>query len=201
MPTTSTPNLDLPPFTPPLTSILDEASCDSASFALYNLVPGISPERLQEICNIPQDEWEEYSMENQAVKPATPTADFAGKSLADVVAAHATMDKDLTPTDGGAAEAGWWPHIFVVVTNENIEDHGLMLVYVDNPYAKPEDEEGPALKKFFFKPEKMGSILSGIALSGDDVSYLHKKYDMDGENGGDSDGDGDDGDEDVDDEE
>lgn len=202
-------NLDLPPVNPELTKVLAEASCSNASFALYSLVPDIPPARLEEICNIPQDEWEENSMENQCVKPAQPTFDFSGKNLADVIAAHAAMDKELVPTDGGAADAGWWPHIFVVATNKDIEDHGLLLVYVDNPYHEPEngekkkeegegtedgseagedaaEPEGPTLKKFFFKPEDMSSILSGIALSDEDPSWLHKEYDMDGEHGDDS---------------
>ncbi|KAK8038270.1 hypothetical protein PG994_015037 [Apiospora phragmitis] len=166
------------------------------------------PARLEEIGNIPQDEWEEYSMETQCVRPAQPTADLGGRSLAEVVAAHAAMDKELEPTDGGAANAGWYPHIFVVVTNQDIEDHGLLLVYVDNPFASDDDEgpdeekerddddgseaddddpRGPTLRKFFFLPKDMASILSGIALSEEDPSWMHKTYDLDREHSGDTD--------------
>ncbi|KAJ4290396.1 hypothetical protein N0V90_010612 [Kalmusia sp. IMI 367209] len=158
----------------------------------------------KQLCAIPQEDWESYSMDTQCVKPAQPTADFVGKTLAEVVAAHAAMDKGLGPTDGGANEAGWWPHCFFVVVREDVEERGLMLVYVDDAFDGGGDEEeerghgdgakngkgeeedaaelgGPTLKKFFFRPGDMGAILSSIALSDEDPSWIHQEYDMDAE--------------------
>ncbi|KAK8855432.1 choline transport protein [Apiospora arundinis] len=209
-------NLELPTLEHEFVKVFHEGdgiSTDYASFALYNMVSGVSPSRLEKIASIPQDEWEAYSIETQCVRPAQPTTDFAGRSLTDVVAAHVAMDKELEPTDGGAVNAGWHPSIFVVVTNEDIEDHGLMLVYVDNAFAsndeyrrvgENEDEEkeddhddngseaegdgfqGLMLRRFFFPPKDMGSIISGIARSDERPSWTHKQYNMDGEYSGDS---------------
>ncbi|KAI8966265.1 hypothetical protein F5Y11DRAFT_188541 [Daldinia sp. FL1419] len=188
----ATPSLDLelPPFQPELTSVLHQANCAWASFAIYSMTNSVSEARLNEIASIPQEEWEELSMDTKCVKPAVPTANFAGKTLKDVVAAHIAMDKELKPRQGGAPEAGWWPHVFILVTSENIEDHGLLLVYGFEPSSSTEDEGDeeeaqapaqPIMGKFFFHPKDMCNILGGIALSGDDLDYLHETYDMDRE--------------------
>ncbi|KAK6834762.1 hypothetical protein PG987_009456 [Apiospora arundinis] len=88
-----------------------------------------------------------------------------------------------------------------------------MLVYADNAFASNdeyrrlgvnEDEEkeddhddngseaegdglqGLMLRRFFFLPKDMGSIISGIALSDASPPWTHKQYNMDGEYSGDS---------------
>lgn len=185
-------DLELPPFQPGLTAVLSQADCAGASFAIYSMVESVGETRLEEISAIPQEEWEEVYMDTRCVKPAVPTANFAGKALRDIVAAHIAMDKELTPREGGSPAAGWWPHVFVIVTSETIEDHGLLLVYAFEPLADPEeqDEEDevaeeapkPTMGKFFFKPESMFDILSAIALQGEDLDYVHETYDMDQEN-------------------
>ncbi|KAI1659451.1 hypothetical protein F4813DRAFT_353023 [Daldinia decipiens] len=182
-------DLELPPFRPELTNVLGQADCTGASFAIYSMTNSVSEARINEIAAIPQGEWEEFDMNTKCIKPAVPTANFAGKTLKDIVDAHISMDKELEPREGGALAAGWWPHVFIVVVNENIEDHGLLLVYGFEPLSGSDDEQDegaigprePTMGKFFFKPEDMCNILSGIALSGDDLDYLHETYDMDRE--------------------
>ncbi|KAK8111994.1 uncharacterized protein PG998_008451 [Apiospora kogelbergensis] len=188
---------------------LRDASFDFASFAIYNLAGNVTDARLAEIANIPQEQWEEAGMDNHCVKPATPTANFAGKSLEDVITAHiTTAHQDITPgEDGSTDEASWWPYVFIVVTNDKIEDHGLLLVYIKNPFAEPatetsggagkdrdgvdnedgnddddadeEDEEKPEFAKFFFKSENMYKILAGICLRDEDIEELQADYEMD----------------------
>ncbi|KAI2464240.1 hypothetical protein F4781DRAFT_413699 [Annulohypoxylon bovei var. microspora] len=187
-------DLELPPFNPELTSPLRQADCTGASFAIYSMVDSMSTKRLTEIATIPQEEWESYDMDTPLIKPGVPSANFGGRALRDVVAAHIAMDKELAPREGGASAAGWWPHVFVVVTSEDIEDHGLLLVYGVGPLSDPdeprdggEEVEEPTMGKFFFKSRSLCDILSGIALSGDDLDYLHETHDMDREKFDDSD--------------
>ncbi|KAI1078363.1 hypothetical protein F5B20DRAFT_591989 [Whalleya microplaca] len=192
-PSSSPPRLDLtlPPFQQELVNVLDDANYDRGSVALYTMVPNMPISRLEEIAAIPQEEWENTYMDTKLMRPAKPKADFVGKKLADVVAAHVAMDKELQPIGDGAAQAGWWPHVFIVVTNTDIEDHGLLLVYADVPDKDEEDagedktgsgEEGPKMGKFFFQSKNMYDILSGIVLSGYGFDELEDMYGMDSEN-------------------
>ncbi|KAK8091900.1 amino acid permease [Apiospora hydei] len=197
---------------------LTHANFDSATFAIYSLAENVTDERLADIAKIPQDQWEEAGMDERCVKPARPTANLSGKSLKDVVAAHVTTaHQGITSADnGGSDEASWWPHVFMVVTDDKIEDHGLLLVYLKNPFmpqptkktcggaggddedgAKKEncsedndvdkDEEKPEFAKFFFRPQKMYNILAGISLRDEDIEQLQAEYDIDVQGAGGSD--------------
>ncbi|KAK6858433.1 hypothetical protein PG995_006132 [Apiospora arundinis] len=163
MGSTSQLDLELPPVPPSLMSGLRHANFDFASFAIYNIADNVTDARLAEIANIPQEQWEEAGMENQCVKPATPTANLAGKSLKDVIAAHiTTAHQDITyaeDEEGDVDDAGWRPYVFLVVTNHKIEDHGLLMVYIQNAFADPaddnaeeeEDEEKPFFCQIFLQ--------------------------------------------------
>ncbi|KAI1455451.1 hypothetical protein F4805DRAFT_436209 [Annulohypoxylon moriforme] len=125
------PNLDLtlPPFDPGLIHDWRLADYQAASYAIYTLIPGISAERLSEIANIPQEQWDRNQRGNQLVKPGVPHADFSGRPLRDVVAAHVRMDTEFSFNARGERVAGWRPNVLIVVVKEDIEHHGLLLVY------------------------------------------------------------------------
>lgn len=151
---------------------------DEASVAIYSLVPDMTFERVQQIASMPQQEWEDYEMETQLVRPAKPTPIFAGGKLVDIVHAHAAMDKEVSPPrSSGTSDIGWLPHCFVVITNNNLDDHGLLFVYAD----KITDEDGnfAPMGKFFFKPEKMFTMLSGLILGGPEFPLMKRYHDLD----------------------
>ncbi|KAH8691772.1 hypothetical protein GQ44DRAFT_636057 [Phaeosphaeriaceae sp. PMI808] len=178
------PNLDLslPDREPKLLEAIEGATLEEGSFAVYTAVPGITESDLEAICKIPQAEWEDIEMETQLLRPAKPTPFFTNRTLKYILAAHVAMDKEIQEhEDGGASDVGWQPHAFVVVTKpmEELEDHGLLLVYTE---AFPdEDEEKGTLDKFFFAPKDMYMLLSGVILGTSALSVYKNDYDIDGE--------------------
>ncbi|EKG18763.1 hypothetical protein MPH_03989 [Macrophomina phaseolina MS6] len=177
--TTSSLDLSLPSHAPELLKdYCQTCTFEQGSFAIYTLVPGMSPARVDEIAAIPQANWEDIELETQLVQPAKPTPLFAGRPLFDVLQAHAAMDIEVQPSEhGGASDVGWQPHCFVVITNDNLNDHGLLFVYADTA----PDGEGrvAAVDKFFFKPEDMYVLLSGVVLGSHGFPTLKKFYAVD----------------------
>ena len=110
--------------------------------------------RLNKVALRPQKQWEEYGMNNRCVKSGSPSANFAGRILRDIVAAHATMDKKMRPRQGRSPSAGLWPHVFIVVTNEDIKDHGLLLVYAFDPIPDEDEDEGDREREISGEPNE-----------------------------------------------
>ena len=149
----STPDLSLPTHAPEL---IYAATSDTAKFALYWLVK-LQHTQVEAIILALEKQWREMRQDmgiddplDSLVGLATPTPDFTGKTLKDVVSAHIAMDKGWSPYGG----LGWLPTVFIVVTKEQWED-GLLLVYVN----WDEDETFP-MDKCFFKPEDAGALMA-----------------------------------------
>ncbi|KAI5866517.1 hypothetical protein GGS23DRAFT_550947 [Durotheca rogersii] len=151
----------------------------SSSFAIYSLVPDMTASQIEEISNIPQQEYEEYEYPGRLARPAKPAFDFAGKTLKDVVAAHAAMDKNIIkPGDGGAAEIAWYPNVFVVLTKrDDLADHGMLLVY-----AQREHPDGVGrMDRFFFDPKDMFAVLTDVMVGSHGMDVYKKWRDIDGQ--------------------
>ncbi|KAL1624266.1 hypothetical protein SLS56_007968 [Neofusicoccum ribis] len=128
---------------------------------LKDYVPETPAERAQEIASMSQQDWEDVEMETQLVRPVKPTLTTTSNRLVDVVRTHAAIDMEVTPPrSSGTSDIGWLPHCFVVITNNKLDDHGLLLVYADDT---PNQERNTArIDNFFFAPEKMFELLSGL---------------------------------------
>ncbi|KAI1413008.1 hypothetical protein F5Y13DRAFT_162265 [Hypoxylon sp. FL1857] len=180
-------DLNLPHAEPRLVGILNDCDTQQSSIALYTMVPNMPASRLEEIAAIPQQQWQtEYEQDTQLVRPAQPTPSFAGRTLQDIVDAHIAMDKQLQPVEDGAAIAGWKPDAFIVVTNDDLEDHGLLFVYAQMEDGDEDDDEEDKtaegeMGKFFFRPNDMFELLSGLMLGSYGYLDLEEKYNIDGE--------------------
>ncbi|KAI1213381.1 uncharacterized protein F4807DRAFT_410895 [Annulohypoxylon truncatum] len=192
----ASPELDLsiPHAEPALVRDLHECSTQESSIALYTMVPNMPNSRLEEIASKHQGDWEsQFEQSSQLVRPARPTANFAGQTLRDIINAHIAMDKELQPAEEGAASAGWRPESFIVVTKDDLEDHGLLFVYAQLEDGDEDDDEEDKtaegeMGKFFFRPDDMFEMLFELTLESYGYPDLEEKYNMDGE-GGDGDGD------------
>ncbi|OTA97676.1 hypothetical protein M434DRAFT_391610 [Hypoxylon sp. CO27-5] len=190
-------DLNLPHAEPRLVRILSDCDTQQSSIALYTMVPNMPASRLEEIAALPQQEWEtKYEQTTQLVRPAQPIPNFAGQRLQDIVSAHVSINKELQPIKGGAALAGWKPNAFIVVTNDDLEDHGLLVVYAQMEDGDEDDDEEDKIAegemgKFFFRPNNMFELLSGLMLGSYGYLDLEEKYNIDGahERGREDDGD------------
>ncbi|KAI1458274.1 hypothetical protein F4805DRAFT_425057 [Annulohypoxylon moriforme] len=187
------PELDLtiPRTEPALVRTLHECSTEQSSVALYTMVPNMPESRLGEIAAMPQKDWQnQYEQSSQLVRPARPTANFAGQTLRDIINSHIIMDKELQPVKDGAAIAGWRPESFIVVSNNSLENHGLLFVYAQMEDGDEDDDEDDKIAegemgKFFFHPKDMFGLLSELTLETYGYIDLEEKYNMDGEGEGD----------------
>ncbi|KAI0117631.1 hypothetical protein F4776DRAFT_635899 [Hypoxylon sp. NC0597] len=178
-------DLNLPHAEPRLVRILRHCDTQQSSIALYTMVPNMPASRLEEIAAIPQQEWQtQYEQTTQLVRPARPTPNFASQKLQDIVDAHIVMDKELQAVEGGAALAGWKPDAFIVVTNDDLEDHGLLFVYAQMEDGDEDDDEEDKITegemgKFFFRPSDLFELLSGLILGSYGYLDLEEKYNID----------------------
>lgn len=100
-----------------------------------------------------------------------PDHDFAGRSLRDVLEAHISLLKNHIQNvpQGTAVEPSgcyndgdlyWFPTAFIVLTTEDFENTGPLLVYAD---SHNESTECP-LDMFYFRVENATSMLSSLRL-------------------------------------
>lgn len=171
-------DLTLPPTCPDL-GIYGKYSWSNASFALYTLIP-TSESHMQEIATTLDAEWyEDQGNEGSHLVRIAPSHNFANKSLSDILEAHVKLDKvapGQSESQHGAPELQWYPTAFVVVTAENIDDKGLLFVYVDDEVE--EDDEVPECKtdKFFFKQKDANSMLSSLVYDDDTAARSKDIY-------------------------
>ncbi|KAI8958098.1 hypothetical protein F5Y11DRAFT_54507 [Daldinia sp. FL1419] len=173
----SSPYLDLtlPESAPELTAYGKYYWGDSI-FYLYNLVPGVN---LEEAAASLQEEWFEEENETPILKVAQPEADFSGKTLSDVIAAHVAADKGVKPRKGKGRDSkgdiAVYPTAFVVVTKKNWkEDGGLLWVYVmDGKKGK-----GGKLDKYFFKYDDAYLLFSGVLFADYTLNEAKERFDI-----------------------
>ncbi|KAI0122237.1 hypothetical protein F4814DRAFT_408034 [Daldinia grandis] len=177
-------DLTLPEAAPELTTY-GKYYWGDAVFYLYNLVPGVN---LTEAAASLQKEWFEEDNETPIIKIAQPEADFAGKTLSDVVAAHVAADKGIKLHKGkGRSSKGdisVYPKAFVVVTKKDWkEDGGLLWVYVmDGKKGK-----GGKLDKYFFKFEDAYPLFSGVSFADYTLNDAKERFDIEAQNDDDDD--------------
>ncbi|KAF3059920.1 hypothetical protein GL218_04556 [Daldinia childiae] len=177
-------DLTLPEAAPELTTY-GKYHWGDAVFYLYNLIPGVN---LTEVAAGLQEEWFEEDNETPIIKIAQPEADFAGKTLSDVVAAHVAADKGVKPHKGkgrgSKGDISVYPKAFVVVTKKDWkEDGGLLWVYVmDGKKGK-----GGKLDKYFFKFEDAYLLLSGVSFADYTLNDAKERFDIEAQHDEDDD--------------
>ncbi|KAI1469390.1 uncharacterized protein F4812DRAFT_328069 [Daldinia caldariorum] len=171
-------DLTLPEAAPELIQFRKYAWSASA-FYLYTLVPGVD---LDEVAVVLQGEWLEDGDDMPILKVAKPEADFSGKTLADVVAAHVATDKGIKRDKkwrgrGSKGDVDVYPEAFVVVTKTDWkEDRGLLFVYV----MEGVKGRGGRLDKYFFKYEDGYILLSSVWLNDETMDGAKEAFDIDG---------------------
>ncbi|KAI1808633.1 hypothetical protein F4811DRAFT_178795 [Daldinia bambusicola] len=171
-------DLTLPEAAPELTRF-GKYSWSCCTFYLYSLVPGVD---LDEVVKALQGEWIEETPDMPMLQIAKPEADFSGKTLADVVAAHVATDKGITGKKARGRESrgriSVYPTAFVVVTKKEWkEDRGLLWVYV----VDGKKGRGGKLDKYFFKFEKSYYLLSSVIIGDETLNGAAEAYDLDGQ--------------------
>lgn len=171
-------DLTLPPTYPGL-GVYGEYSWSNASFALYTLI-STSESRMQEIATTLDTEWYRgQGNEGSHLVRVAPIHNFANKSLSDILEAHVKLDK-VAPGQGesqyGALDLEWYPTAFVVVTAENLDDKGLLLVYVDDEVDEDDEVREYKTDKFFFKQKDANSLLSSLAYDDDTAARSKDIY-------------------------
>ncbi|KAI1659581.1 hypothetical protein F4813DRAFT_387688 [Daldinia decipiens] len=188
-------DLTLPEAAPGLTTY-GKYSWGDAFFYLYNLVPGVN---LAEVAAGLQEVWYKEENVTPIIKIARPEADFAGKTLSDVVAAHVAADKgiklDKVKSRGSKrrhresmGNISVYPTAFVVVTKKDWKkDGGLLWVYVmDGKKGK-----GGKLDKFFFRFEDAYLLLAGVLFVNCTLNEAKREYDIEARHDDDDDDDDD----------
>lgn len=176
------PDLSLPSHAPELGG-WSNVPWDLASFALYSLI-GITEDKLTEIAtSLERGWWEMASHEGSHLVRVAPNYDFKNRSLKDVLACHASLDKlGAFYYKGGAnqyeireGDAGWYPTAFIVLTNSDWENGGLMFVY-----AEDDEEEGQdySVIKFSFYAKDADTMLSSLLFMDEDMARSKALYEI-----------------------
>ncbi|KAI1483876.1 hypothetical protein F4774DRAFT_108389 [Daldinia eschscholtzii] len=177
-------DLTLPEAAPELTTF-GKYNWSSAAFYLYTLIPGVN---LDDVAAGLQEEWYEDENDVPIIKIAQPEADFSGKTLSDVVAAHVATDKGIKAEKskgrGSKGEIAVYPKAFVVVTKKDWkEDGGLLWVYV----MDGKKGRGGKLDKYFFKFEDAYLLLSGVLFSDYTLNDAKERFDIEAQHSDDDD--------------
>ncbi|KAG9820593.1 hypothetical protein KCU98_g12520, partial [Aureobasidium melanogenum] len=153
------------PLTCPDLGLYGNYSWSNASFALYTLV-NTSSERMQQIATMLDAEWYEgQGNEGSHLVRVAPSYNFANKKLSDVLEAHVKLDKvapSQSESQQGAPDLQWYPTAFIVVTAEDVDDKGLLLVYVDDEVEDDDEAAECKIDKFFFKLKDADLMLSSL---------------------------------------
>ncbi|KAH0388058.1 hypothetical protein KCU92_g1352, partial [Aureobasidium melanogenum] len=174
----SPPDLTLPPSCPELADY-GEYDWSNASFALYTIIE-TSDERMQQIATTLDAEWYEgQGNEGSHLVRVAPSHNFANKNLSDILEAHVKLDKvapGQSESQYGAPDLQWYPTAFIVVTADDVDDKGLLLVYVDDEVEDDDEVAECKTDKFFFKQKDANSMLSSLVYDDDTCPRLKDIY-------------------------
>ena len=181
----SSPDLTLPPTFPRLGGY-GRYSWSNSSFALYSLL-STDQQHLENIAATLDAEWfAEQGYEGSHLVRVAPSPSH--NSLTDILDTHAELHK-VAPGQSedqyGAMDLEWYPCALIVITGEELDEKGLLFVFVDDglddEVEEEEEEEEDrdeekvrfATDKFFFKTKDAHSMLSSLMY--DDESCARSK--------------------------
>ncbi|KAH0009805.1 hypothetical protein KCU78_g10569, partial [Aureobasidium melanogenum] len=171
-------NLILSPTCPAL-GLYGDYSWDNASFALYTIIE-TNDERMQQIAKRLDEEWYEgQGNQGSHLVRVAPSHNFANKSLSNILEAHVKLDKvapGQSESQYGAPELQWYPTAFIAVTADDVDDKGLLLVYVDDEVEDDDEVAECRTDKFFFKQKDANSMLSSLVYDDDTCPRLKDIY-------------------------
>ncbi|KAH0355698.1 hypothetical protein KCU83_g1824, partial [Aureobasidium melanogenum] len=132
---------------------------------------------MQEIATMLDAKWYEgQGNESSYLVRVAPSHNFANKNLSDILEAHVKLDKvapGQSESQYGAPDLQWYPTAFIVVTAENLDDQGLLLVYVDDEVDEDDEVAKCRTDKFFFKQKDADLMLSSLVF--DDETCARSK--------------------------
>ncbi|CAD0107835.1 unnamed protein product [Aureobasidium uvarum] len=75
-----------------------------------------------------------------------------------------------------AKDLEWYPTAFIVVTAEDVDDTGLLFVYVDDETEDDDETAECRTDKFFFKQEDANMMLSSLVYDDDTCARSKEIY-------------------------
>lgn len=174
----STMNLTLPPACPAL-GLYGDYDWSNSSFALYTLV-STDNERMQQIANALDAEWyENQGNQGSHLVRVAPVYNFSNKTLSDILGAHVKLHK-LAPGQSksqyGVLDLEWYPTAFIVVTAEDIDNRGLLFVFVVDEEGDDDEVAECKMDKFLFKQKDANRMLSTLIYDDDTAARAKEIY-------------------------